>query len=68
MSWKTDKRYNASRFAPSQGKASAPPLRYAAKGADAGATAASKKAHAESDRRYQYRHPVRTVKEPTARG
>jgi hypothetical protein len=64
----TDPRFAASLRAPSRGKASAEARRYAARGADAGATAASKRAHALSDKKMDYRHPVLTRKEPTARG
>jgi hypothetical protein len=62
--WKSDGRFAARRFVSSI----ATPRKYAAKGADAGATAAARKAFDEGARRQQYKHPVRTMREPTARG
>jgi hypothetical protein len=69
MSYKTDARFNASRFAPARGKASAE-ARRVAKDQSWGnrATEFSRSAHAASDKKMQYDKAVIVRREPTARG
>jgi hypothetical protein len=61
MSWASDKRFSPSRF-----EGAPEPLEYAKARGDGG-LAVRKAAFEEGERRYQYKHPVKVLREPTAR-
>jgi hypothetical protein len=67
MGYESDKRFSPQNFAAKEGRASAPPRCVVAEGAGGGATEASREAHAASDQKMQYQHPVRPEKSPTGR-